>query len=528
MSVRRYLSLRRASTALPTVSEKDSAPAELVTRTTPSIHDNETEHNVSTTALLPMTTTAPLPPPNLKVKRVDHYYSKWSKAWKYRNTGDKVTPEHVPVGAATVNDPWGEFCFVVVRTFPRDKDEAEPTFRVVIKSPYLLHACEDVIQKYPGLSWNIDPVTLDPQMLLTFLPLFEEYCDQLQKKEMTLEEGHKMSSAGVLIDYLRRDYRSTLGTLARMTTHGEISFDLLHAVFVPRTILITACPTTGEPRAVQLVSASKVISNSGRGLYCLTCESVDEDDGDDVLQFVGGGMAASERAFGRVSHQIVIPQFGGTVKICELDAYPIKYHPNEAALKEALIARGRKWAHYRGIHHVQYDGRAVAYKMEITGGRRRVKYNVSSRIMVDRANFRRLNPNYAMPQIKREAPDAPPPDDQDFETLGINPASMQPPAQISQPASVVRQMKRPARRRGSVYTVATPLMNAESDKLKVVEEELTDEELMLASPVLYGFSLSDKIWLEFNVESVSEIEWNDETFANLVLPLERKTLLRSL
>lgn len=26
----------------------------------------------------------PLPPLSLKVKRVDHYYSKWSKTWKYR------------------------------------------------------------------------------------------------------------------------------------------------------------------------------------------------------------------------------------------------------------------------------------------------------------------------------------------------------------------------------------------------------------------------------------------------------------
>ena len=28
------------------------------------------------------------------------------------------------------------------------------------------------------------------------------------------------------------------------------------------------------------------------------------------------------------------------------------------------------------------------------------------------------------------------------------------------------------------------------------DDELTEEELMLASPVLYGFSLSDKIWRE--------------------------------
>ena len=34
--------------------------------------------------------------------------------------------------------------------------------------------------------------------------------------------------------------------------------------------------------------------------------------------------------------------------------------------------------------------------------------------------------------------------------------------------------------------------------------------------------------MEFNVESVSEIVWNDEAFTNLVLPTDRKTLLRSL
>jgi hypothetical protein len=31
-----------------------------------------------------MTADVPLAPPSLKVKRLDYYYSKWSKTWKYR------------------------------------------------------------------------------------------------------------------------------------------------------------------------------------------------------------------------------------------------------------------------------------------------------------------------------------------------------------------------------------------------------------------------------------------------------------
>ena len=41
--------------------------------------DNDNESTVST-----MIRGEPLPVPSLKVKRVDHYYSRWSKSWKYR------------------------------------------------------------------------------------------------------------------------------------------------------------------------------------------------------------------------------------------------------------------------------------------------------------------------------------------------------------------------------------------------------------------------------------------------------------
>lgn len=203
-----------------------------------------------------------------------------------------------------------------------------------------------------------------------------------------------MSSVGILTEYLHKDYRTTIASIARLTSHGEITFALLYAIMVPRSILVTTCPTTGEPRAVQLVSASKVVSDTGRSFYDVICESVDEDDdvktdrsggrarrprrltrsADDALRRVG-----ADRAFGRVKHRIVVSEFKGTIKITELDVYPIRYHPNEAALRESLVARGRKWVHYRGIHHVQYDGRAALSVTTAGGCRKLVKYNVSAR-----------------------------------------------------------------------------------------------------------------------------------------------------
>ncbi|KAG6865036.1 hypothetical protein C0991_005528 [Blastosporella zonata] len=60
------------------------------------------------------------------------------------------------------------------------------------------------------------------------------------------------------------------------------------------------------------------------------------------------------------------------------------------------------------------------------------------------------------------------------------------------------------------------------------DDDLSDEDLILSSTVVYGFSLSDKTWLEFDVEEVQPVEWNEDAFVNLVLPSARKDLLRSL
>lgn len=195
-----------------------------------------------------------------------------------------------------------------------------------------------------------------------------------------------MSSVSVLTDYLHKDYRTTIASIQRLTSHGEITFELLYAILIPRTILVTSCPTTGEPRAVQLVRSTKVVTDTGRCFYDILCESVDADDepvvddqwspnghsADAELRKAGGG-----RSFGRVSNRVIITQFDGTMKINELDCYPIKYHVNEAELRKSLVTRGRRWASYRGIHHVFYKGTA-AFRSQESGYRRLVKYNVRS------------------------------------------------------------------------------------------------------------------------------------------------------
>ncbi|KAG6859085.1 hypothetical protein C0991_001395 [Blastosporella zonata] len=69
----------------------------------------------------------------------------------------KVTVETVPLLQSGNNDPWKDYSFVLVRKLPKG-DYREPTFRINFKSGYIVKACQDFIQTWPGISWNTDPL----------------------------------------------------------------------------------------------------------------------------------------------------------------------------------------------------------------------------------------------------------------------------------------------------------------------------------------------------------------------------------
>ncbi|KAH9848097.1 P-loop containing nucleoside triphosphate hydrolase protein [Lenzites betulinus] len=475
-----------------------------------------------------MDVSGALPPPNLKIKRVDHFWSNWSKGWKYRNTGSSVVAEAVrPVGNGTANDPWQNFCFVVVRKFPQqmknDFDDEEIVYKIVVKSPYLLKACKDVIGDVPGVSWTAEPLELDPQLLLAFFPQFEAYEKQLRMVACGPPAEYVLATLSVLLDYLRKDYRATLAKIANLTAHGEITAELLYAVLVPRTTIVTECPVTGETRALQLRGLRQVrmgLTRHAPAVWRLLCESVDsleeaihgrnvESNSRNAL----AGRAAQprahgvgEKAFGRVETVIYIEPFAGTKKINTLAAYPLKYSHDPEGLAKTLLERGRKWASLKGIHHVHYQGTA-AFRLGTHSAQTIIKYNVDSRIMIDRRNFLRLNPNYARPKTSDAE-----------QNNGAHDASMLNP----------RMHPRAHLDRGDEDLFEENVFTLDVRTPAREEATLKDEDLLIASPILYGYSLSDKIWLEFNVQHIQPIVWNEESFANLVLADDRKDLLRSL
>ncbi|KAF8797499.1 P-loop containing nucleoside triphosphate hydrolase protein [Phlegmacium glaucopus] len=437
----------------------------------------------------------PLPVPSLKVKHVDHYYSRWSKSWKYRTTSSKYTVETIPIMQSNSNDVWKDFSFVIVRKLNK-VEGIEPTFKVVIKSEYILKACKDVIVSWPGVSWNSDPLELDPEVFITFHHLFLEYAENLQaQKRRSEEDTHILNSVNLLTSTIASDYCVTLATINRLVSHSEITFDLIHAILIPRSIMVARCVITGLPRLFRLTDWKRTCID-GMSVYQLNMESVDLVDRPMTHSVV----------VGKVQTVVFLRFVSGTVKIDSLDAYPLKYHPDEKGLREMITERGKKWVSLIGVHHKQFDGIAA-----VKCGNTLSKHNVRSRIMIDRAGFHRLNSNYQLPtpvqpKIENNTSTTPHrfvPEDYDSYSM--------PPQPVRMASSIV-----------NFDIVRTDTANDTPDV------ELTDDDLLLTPTVVFGFSLNDKVWLEFNVEKIQDVEWNEDAFDNLVLANGHKYLLQSL
>lgn len=198
---------------------------------------------------------------------------------------------------------------------------------------------------------------MDPQLLLTFLPNFEAHQRALKaKSKSSVEEENVSTTIDALTTYLHTDYRATLTRFKHLTSHGEITFDLVGMLLVPRSTLLTRCAVTGELQALHLVSVTKIATPCG-SLYQVLCEALDWDP--------------EEKQFIRTQSRVMIAPFAGTVKITELDIYPIQYHPAEQEVRRALLERGRKWAGLTGVHHMCYKATA-AIRCEA----KIIKYNV--------------------------------------------------------------------------------------------------------------------------------------------------------
>lgn len=388
-----------------------------------------------------------------------------------------------------------------------------------------------------GVSLVAETPVVDPNMLFLYLEETRAHMKELKKLAKTEKKKKarklaaiKVAHLKVLIKYLDTDYAETKKTLYPLLESNMITFDLLWALFKPNTIAYT--PTYGhtdEPRAFKIEYATKESSFMKGSWYMIEGKYLEYDG----KSFGMGSMAAD------------VESFKGARKITSLACYPLKYHRDAENLKTRLIERGKQFVALRGMNYRFHKGMAFFKKKRSV-----IKVNINGRVMIDPALHRRINPNYPISTVRPKDPDVFDPDSgEESEECCCGGSSSEEESNDASHDSepprpkfkIVRDKKGKAHvveieydDNGEEITNKEDLDSLENDKDGNNEDrasaniEFTEEDLLIASPVVLGFAFSEKLWLEFSVSGVKEIEWNEGAFDSLVLPDNQKSIVKAL
>lgn len=182
--------------------------------------------------------------------------------------------------------------------------------------------------------------------------------------------------------------------------------------------------------------------------------------------------------FGTRNTTLEIPRFAGAAAIMALATTPAELNEERERLSEMLIVRGKRFQELAGMHFRHYSGIAVTEKS---------RFSHDGRVVVDTKTFHRINADEAF-------------------TVSPFPGTN---------TNDTRAFKRLCN-----GLDAQPNGNHKA--------KLTDEQLMLASSTVRGFSFTEKEWFDFQVDGLSKIEWNSKCFEKLVLPSAQKETVKAL
>ncbi|KAI0165335.1 P-loop containing nucleoside triphosphate hydrolase protein [Hypoxylon sp. FL1284] len=160
-----------------------------------------------------------------------------------------------------------------------------------------------------------------------------------------------------------------------------------------------------------------------------------------------------------------IEEFEGTRNITDLPAYPLERHPSAEKVKAEALRRGRLFQKMTKLYLCETEGVGLSETTNDALKTSNFKVRSYGRAMIDPAAFRMFNPNVKF-----------------------------------------------------IPTVSRTLER----------ESLTDEQLLITSPVALGFCFGNKHWLGLPMSRLLPIRWNPLAFDKLVLNDNSKKLILSL
>ncbi|KAL1630041.1 hypothetical protein SLS54_000901 [Diplodia seriata] len=362
---------------------------------------------------------------------------------------------------------------------------------IVIQSPLLKKLLERVLKGYPGVTAGLKRLEFDGrfQPLIHRWPELKRAIDKLDPESKSEDERTTKEHAKILLDVLNSEFKETIESSQDLISKGVMTYEHLWTLFQPGAIIY--CRNDGQETALKLSDTRYGCDDHQRPCFYVRCKYVDWNG----------------THFGTSSLNIKILGYTGTKPIHQLAAYPIEYHQDSEALRKRLLERGAKFEALAGSHYKGYHG--LAWKEDSWG--KRQKYNIKGRVVIDTYGWNRFEPNFAI--YTNPLTDKPTTSAGIADTSGDDDGDGDCSDNDSYCGSEVQYDGMPCD--GDFDDE-----NEESER-----PPLTEEQKLIATPLLRGYSLKSKQWLNLFVNSVREIEWQSNAFESLVLPANQKELI---
>jgi hypothetical protein len=304
-----------------------------------------------------------------RIQRLDQLYSK-----KKRQTYFVPTPK----SSAEVEKP-GQVSHVVLKVRRIICDKGFPTgTEIDIKSTLLKDALADIFEGIEGLQLNETPPIISPELLFHA----REGLASRVKAEEAKETPNKalVDELGVALQYIAQDYASTQASLASLSEHEEVTFDLLWALFPPNTTVYTKNNLLREHQVCKLQKGEYGRLPSGARYFELDLRYISHD---------GEKLGWAEKT-------LQIGSFDGAKKVYNLNVIPLDKLPAKGAVCAELKRRGKRYLELldapNGTYQ-EYIGAAIAENRDVIvqDEYKKVLLHVSGRIMLDSRTFLQQN-----------------------------------------------------------------------------------------------------------------------------------------
>ncbi|KAJ6499691.1 P-loop containing nucleoside triphosphate hydrolase protein [Mycena vitilis] len=364
-------------------------------------------------------------------------------------------------------DWWEKHILAVIRHFDASEPEKEKveSTTVEVYSEHLRKTLAKVINTYPGISFTTEHICLTLPAECLY-----HYLVELKAEADTLQKGSvELEHLDILLNFIETQFAKTIEQVNNLRPQNLVSYDTLWTLFRPGTIIHSKI--RGYDRAFRLESYYTIACGKQAGFYQQ-----------------GTYMDCDGEEFGPNSETLKIPPFAGSAHISTLPFAPLEMRTRKDEIRAALMKRGKRFQTMRGQCHGEYSGLAIEQRSEEDDK----KYSIKSRVMIDGISYNRICADFAW-----EAPE----DEEAAEALFWAEDSLS----------------------AEEFAAFKAKMAAEK-----AARGLTDEETLLATNILRGFSFAEKQWFQLFIDNFSEIEWNEASFDRLVLPEASKTLVRAL